>query len=97
MAVGEFDKDFGYLMPFLDKVISSADSISDSAARQELTALIAGEKSRWLRIRQLLSGNAGGPQVKRRQPDIHSNESIQASESPTRPEWQFTVGSLKSR
>jgi hypothetical protein len=53
---GAFEKDLGYLMPFLDKV---------AAAAEELARLLADEKSRWTRIRQLLGGAAGrrGAQV----------------------------------
>ncbi|HKQ08834.1 MAG TPA: hypothetical protein VJ464_27175 [Blastocatellia bacterium] len=56
---GEFDKDFGYLMPFLDKVAAAAASLADPAARTELTRLIAEEKARWARIRELLGGASG--------------------------------------
>ncbi len=54
-----FDKDFGYLMPFLDKVAAAASELQDPAAREELARLMADEKARWNRIRELLRG-AGG-------------------------------------
>jgi hypothetical protein len=61
MAEGAFDKDFGYLMPFLDKIAASAATLPDTAAREEMIRLVAGEKQRWLRIRQLLAGAEGKP------------------------------------
>ena len=54
-----FDRDIGYLMPFLDRVAATADSLPDTAAREELKRLMAEEKERWARIQQLLGG-AGG-------------------------------------
>ncbi len=56
---GAFEKDLGYLMPFLDKVAAAADELEDPAAREELARLIADEKVRWTRIRQLLAGSEG--------------------------------------
>jgi hypothetical protein len=57
---GAFDKDFGYLMPFLDKVTAAAQDLEDPAAREELSRLMAEEKSRWQRVRELLRGAPGG-------------------------------------
>ena len=96
MAEGQFDKDFGYLMPFLDKVAASADNLSDPAAREELKRLIADEKPRWSRIRQLLSGASG---------QSPSANQARANPAPSRAEssvteketWSFTVGSLRPR
>ncbi len=51
-----FEKDFGYLLPFLDRVSAAAASLPDEAARGELGALVDGEKQRWQRIQALLSG-----------------------------------------
>ncbi|HYP28683.1 MAG TPA: hypothetical protein VE262_18375 [Blastocatellia bacterium] len=59
MAGGEFDKDFGYLMPFLDKVSEAASRETDAATRAELLELVGGQRQRWARIRELLSGSAG--------------------------------------
>ncbi len=56
---GAFDKDFGYLMPFLDKVAAAASGLPDASARAELARLMAEEKVRWQRIRELLSGAQG--------------------------------------
>jgi hypothetical protein len=53
-----FDRDFGYLMPFLDKVAAAASELQDAAAREELARLMADEKARWNRIRELLRGAA---------------------------------------
>jgi hypothetical protein len=57
---GAFDKDFGYLMPFLDKVAAAAGELEDPAAREELSRLLSEEKARWNRIRELLRGAPGG-------------------------------------
>jgi hypothetical protein len=58
-APGAFDKDFGYLMPFLDKVAAAAGDLTDPAAREELSRLISEEKVRWQRVRELLRGASG--------------------------------------
>jgi hypothetical protein len=54
-----FDRDIGYLMPFLDRVSAAADTLQDPTAREELKRLMAEEKARWARIQQLLGGAAG--------------------------------------
>ena len=64
-APGAFDKDFGYLMPFLDKVAAAAGDLADTAAREELSRLIAEEKVRWERVRELLRGAEGGASAPR--------------------------------
>jgi hypothetical protein len=56
---GAFQKDLGYLMPFLDKVAAAAEELPDAAARDELLRLITEEKARWTRIRDLLGGAPG--------------------------------------
>ncbi|HEX8186218.1 MAG TPA: hypothetical protein VF747_15750 [Blastocatellia bacterium] len=102
MAEGQFDKDFGYLMPFLDKVAAAASGITDRAAREELMRLVADEKPRWARIRQLLSGAAGQPQSKPEAPAAQARPASQAltngnpSETFREP-LSFTVGSLRPR
>jgi hypothetical protein len=58
-APGAFDKDFGYLMPFLERVARAAGELEDVAAREELSQLLADEKARWARIRELLAGGGG--------------------------------------
>jgi hypothetical protein len=100
MAASQFDKDFGYLMPFLEKVAEAANTISDPAAREELKRLVAGEQMRWLRIRELLSGGAAKPAaVNKPAPFV-----VQVTSGPTAPadaqsihERRFTVGSLRPR
>ena len=95
---GEFDKDFGYLLPFLDKVAGAAASLADPAARTELTRLIAEEKTRWARIRELLGGASGRATT--------APTSTTAPASPTNPPaaastarepFSFTVGSLRPK
>ena len=101
MAGGAFEKDFGYLIPFLEKVAAAADTVADAAAREELKRLVAGEQSRWLRIRELLSG---GPSTASRQTAMPAAPVAQPSTgipSPhgaqPSPPKQFTVGSLRPR
>ncbi|MEW6208311.1 MAG: hypothetical protein AB1631_08080 [Acidobacteriota bacterium] len=80
-----FEKDFGYLMPFIDRIAAAANSIADDAAREEFTRLVSDERARWMRIRQLLSGA-----------EAQTGQSQQASEE-SKPQFQFTVGSLRKR
>jgi len=54
-----FDRDFGYLMPFLDRVEAAASELPDASARAELTRLMVEEKARWQRIQALLGGAQG--------------------------------------
>ena len=109
MAGGEFDKDFGYLMPFLDKVAAAASDLSDPAAREELAQLVGGEKERWARIHQLLSnaesnpGNPGENSSQRSESNLDNDAieepDIQSSfeeEAAPKPQLSFTVGSLRS-
>ncbi|HWP42121.1 MAG TPA: hypothetical protein VNO14_02710 [Blastocatellia bacterium] len=92
MADGAFEKDFGYLMPFLDKVAAQTVSLADPAARQELARLMAGERERWMRIRELLSGSAGRPAAATQGP---AAQSVPTGGEPTAR--QFTVGSLRDK
>ena len=102
MAEGQFDKDFGYLMPFLDKVEAAASSIADPAAREELKRLVADEKPRWTRIRQLLSGAPGLSSNQTMRPAAQHqvvNEAVRnnkPAEAPREP-LSFTVGNLRPR
>src|SRR5689334_1707204 len=98
---GDFDKDFGYLMPFLDRVAGAAASLADPAARAELTRLVADEKAKWARIRQLLGGASGQAVT---QAAVSSNSAApqaapsQAAASPeVREPFSFTVGSLRPK
>ena len=91
---GEFDKDFGYLMPFLDKVAGTAASLADPAARAELTRLMADEKARWSRIRELLGGATGRAAAA---PAAGSPTPSQADAPAAREALSFTVGSLRPK
>jgi hypothetical protein len=64
-APGAFDKDFGYLLPFIDRVAAAAGDLQDPAAREELTRLISDEKVRWQRMRELLRGATGSTSLPR--------------------------------
>lgn len=92
---GEFDKDFGYLMPFLDKVAAAAASLQDPAARAELTKLMAEEKARWARIRQLLGGASGSGAAAPSAPASPTNPTAAAPDA--RQPFSFTVGSLRPK
>jgi hypothetical protein len=100
MAEGQFEKDFGYLMPFLDKVAAATGGIADPAAREELTRLVAGEKQRWARIRQLLSGapglssNLAGRPAAQTPSNSENPRNGKATEVSREP-LSFTVGSLR--
>jgi hypothetical protein len=98
MADGAFEKDFGYLMPFLEKVAAAANDITDAAAREELKRLVAGEQSRWLRIRELLSGGAAKPAPPVARPAaLNAQASVESPAVQPAPPKQFTVGSLRPR
>ncbi|HET9529020.1 MAG TPA: hypothetical protein VFQ92_01615 [Blastocatellia bacterium] len=100
MASGAFDKDFGYLMPFLEKVAAAANSLADPASREELTRLMAGEKQRWSRIRELLGGDQNSPSSSTQTAATAqaANSDVappQAASNEARPAPAFTVGSLR--
>lgn len=82
-----FEKDFGYLMPFIDRIAAAASGIASDEAREEFTRLVSDERARWTRIRQLLSGAVASPQDQSQTAAIESE--------PER--FQFTVGSLRKR
>lgn len=96
-----FEKDFGYLMPFLDKIDGAAKALSDPTARAEAIELVTGERERWSRLRELLAGAAGNAQGR-------SSETAQPAPSHTGPASAprstesrgsfpaFTVGRLKN-
>ena len=93
MPAGQFDKDFGYLMPFIDKIAAAASGLADPAARAELATLVANEKQRWERIRQLLSGASG-----KAAPPAHKGAiSSEAAPVQGREPLTYTVGSLRNR
>lgn len=101
MAAGAFDKDFGYLMPFLGKVAEAANTITDPAAREELKRLVAGEQSKWLRIQQLLSGAAAQAAPPAKPSPGAGEKAAVGAPAPAEPqpvdERRFTVGSLRPR
>ena len=101
MAASGFEKDFGYLMPFIEKVAEAANAMGDAAAREELKRLVAGERARWLRIQELLSGAAARPAQPGNGPPVtHAKVAVDspaAAEAPPAPVRQFTVGSLRPR
>jgi hypothetical protein len=111
MAVGDrFEKDFGYLLPFLDRVQEASGELSDQGAAVELRALLAEEKARWTRIRQLLGGGQGmapatGVASANAQAPTHAPaddtaqqpSASQAGGTPPLAPAGFTVGSLRSR
>jgi hypothetical protein len=92
MAITEFEKDFGYLMPFLDKIAAAASTLPDRGGRSELAQLIADEKRRWARIRQLLSGTASTGES---QPVAAVGG--EATSATVKLQPSFTVGSLRQR
>src|SRR5262245_5505294 len=97
---GEFDKDFGYLLPFLDRVANAGASLSDPAARARLKELIAGEKERWTQIRELLATPSGTTEDATAEPLSTERAAVDASDvKPIRysSPAQFTVGSLRGR
>jgi hypothetical protein len=58
MANASFEKDFGYLFPFFDRLEQGARTLAPQS-RDELLALLAGERERWARVQALLAGEAG--------------------------------------
>lgn len=91
-----FDKDFGYLLPFLDKVAAAAAGLPDGSAREELTRLMAEEKVRWQRVQELLRGASGTAAesggASRALARASADEVHETAPSPS----GLTVGSLKS-
>ena len=79
---GHFDRDFGYLLPFMDKVAAAAGTLPDPAARAELQRLMAEEKQRWARVRQLLAGASGG----------RAASAAQAPAARAAPRWRARPG-----
>ncbi|MBJ6763082.1 hypothetical protein JGU66_20130 [Myxococcaceae bacterium JPH2] len=91
-----FDKDFGYLMPFLDKVAQAAAGLEDGPAREELGRLLSDEKVRWERIRALLRGApAQAPESMPEAPSRRADEAPARRVGPSVPASGLTVGPLK--
>lgn len=84
-----FARDFGYLMPFLQKMEQAAKESGNA----ELQQLVAGEAARWRRIQALLGSGAGapapaGPSAGARKPAAGGNGALPR---------QLTIGSLRTR
>jgi len=96
---GRFDRDFGYLMPFLDKVAQAASELPDPAAREELSRLVAEEKGRWARIQALLGGaKASAAPAPRVEPSVRrAPPRAPAPRDEDRRPPGLTVGSLRQR
>lgn len=97
-----FARDFGYLMPFLDKVEKASSTLAEPAARAEAMRLAGEEKARWSRLRALLEGapgsaTAAGPPAAppgRAEP-VRSAPAPEADVTAPRQTW--TVGTLRGR
>jgi hypothetical protein len=97
VPAGEFEKDFGYLTPFIERVARHAAGMADSAAKTELQSLVAGEVERWMRVRELLS--APEPREKRQTNSPEAASVLKPDERAVSSTARFhlTVGSLKSK
>ena len=51
-----FAKDFGYLIPFLDKVKAHVEGLPEGPGKAELQGLLASQVTDWKRVKALLSG-----------------------------------------
>ena len=98
---GGFERDFGYLIPFLDRIEQAGAGLTAPGAREELARLMSGEKARWIRIRELLVGASGGAaQVPGQLAPARSQERAAVkgeSAGPLHVHNGLTVGDLKSR
>lgn len=92
MAITEFEKDFGYLMPFLDKIAAAATTLPDQAARAELAQLITDQKRRWARIRELLSGATSTGES-----TSTATATNEVASAAVKLQPSFTVGSLRQQ
>ena len=90
-----FARDFGYLMPFLDKVEAATGSIADPAAREEAKRLLSGEKERWTRARELLAGAPGGARAGAAKPATAPPPPPPPPPPAPKPSAGLTVGSLR--
>lgn len=93
-----FERDFGYLLPFLDRVQAAGSELS-SPAREEVAELMAGEKERWARVRDLLSGAQGRALASPKNQDVRAAPPPKAKVAAQMPRQgnALTVGSLKRR
>ena len=91
---GAFERDFGYLFPFLDKLVAAARAMPAGAARTRLEQLLSEERARFEEIRALFSGKAPTVTAKAT-PAKPAPASATAAQSPQPPENGLTVGSLR--
>ncbi|MFY2557548.1 hypothetical protein ACN469_07975 [Corallococcus terminator] len=96
MNPNAFDRDFGYLLPFLDKVAAAAAGLPDGSAREELTRLMAEEKVRWQRVQELLRGASGAVVDAGAAPRALARSSADEVHETAPSPSGLTVGSLKS-
>lgn len=95
-----FERDFGYLVPFMERVEQAASTLPDASARAELTALMREEKARWTRIRELLAGGAGRGAAAQPEAVIPTRREKTVEHRAAPPPAQaagLTVGSLRGR
>lgn len=87
-----FERDLGYLLPFLDRVEGAAKALSDPASRERLLLLVTEERQRWAEIQALLGGAkpAAAPLERPR-------EGAKAPVKPPEDRATLTVGSLRKR
>jgi hypothetical protein len=96
-----FERDFGYLFPFLDKLVAAARAMPAGPGRTRLEQLLGEERGRWEEMRGLLAGKAparSAAAVKSapRAPPLVT--SANANAARTRPPAStLTVGSLRPR
>ena len=93
-AARTFDRDFGYLMPFLDKVQAAGEALPPGA-REEIAALLSGERERWMRIRELLAGAGASAAAPPSRPRVGAPAPSVAAPAGSR--FAFTVGTLRRR
>ncbi len=96
---GSFDRDFGYLIPFLDKVEKAGASLTAPGAREEFARLFSGEKARWLRMRELLSGgtakSGGAPRGALPPAQSQAEAAASGRAAPDQALRGFTIGSMR--
>ncbi|HLT28433.1 MAG TPA: hypothetical protein VK013_00190 [Myxococcaceae bacterium] len=87
-----FERDFGYLLPFLDRVTQAASDHPDARVRAELVSLLADEKARWVRVRELLSAKPGharadalGPTFRKKGEGAHQAEPVRSAAPRSEP------------
>jgi hypothetical protein len=95
-----FERDFAYLVPFLDKVEQAGAGLTAPGAKEELARLMAGEKARWMRMRELLAGAAGqGAPPRAQLAPVHSQgqAALEDAARPYQAARGFTVGAMRKR